>query len=223
MSSLVHIGEDDVEQKKIVRSEIKTKKSAKTRSLIMECASQLMAERGNTSFRMSEISSRCGLSKGALYYYFSDKDDLLKAIYAREVERLVSSIDEAVAHAESSETALHGACKAYSDCVASRGPLAMAIIRELVISRGQRLEDRSADNNETTRALQHIVGVVMGQLERAKTEGKIRADTDTRLIAVAVCGAYAFVAMSAAEGDSKAEELSYTEDLYQMVVRGIGV
>ncbi len=137
MASFVWTGEGDAWQKENGRSTTKTKKSAETRARIMRCASELMAERGNTSFRMSEISNRCGMSKGALYYYFANKDDLLKAIYDAEVERLVNSIDAAVAQADSSEAALHGACKAYSDCVSGGGPLAMAIIRELVVSRGR--------------------------------------------------------------------------------------
>lgn len=222
MDSYVRKGVNDTHRGYNERSATKTRKSAETRNRIMKCASELMAERGNTAFRMSEISNRCGMSKGALYYYFSNKDDLLRAIYYMEVEHLVESIDSAVAQADSSEAALHGACKAYSDCVGSGGPLAMAIIRELVVSRGRPFDNDDTEEGNAGRALKHIVGVVMEQLEGAKEEGKIRQDVDTRLIAVAVCGAYAFVAMSSSGEGSKTDESSFTEDLYQMVVRGIG-
>ena len=49
-----------------LRSSTKTRKSAATRERIMAAATSLMVERGNTDFQMSEVSSRCKMSKGAL-------------------------------------------------------------------------------------------------------------------------------------------------------------
>ena len=60
-----------------IRAEARTKKSAATRKRIMHETTKLMLARGNTNFKMSEISDRARLSKGALYYYFSDREALL--------------------------------------------------------------------------------------------------------------------------------------------------
>ena len=62
------------------RAAFKTRKSAKTRGRIMEAASRLMVERHGMHFNMSEVSERCRMSKGSLYYYFQDKDDLVEEI-----------------------------------------------------------------------------------------------------------------------------------------------
>ena len=64
-----------------LRSGAKTRKSAATREKIMAAATELMVERGNTDFQMSEVSARCQMSKGALYYYFADKGALVQAIF----------------------------------------------------------------------------------------------------------------------------------------------
>ena len=53
-----------------IRAEARTKKSAATRKRITHETTKLMLARGNTNFKMSEISDRARLSKGALYTTF---------------------------------------------------------------------------------------------------------------------------------------------------------
>ena len=202
--------------KERLRSTTKTRKSAETRRRIMETASELMVERGNTAFQMSEISRRCGMSKGALYYYFADKEDLLRAIYDNEIGELVRSIDCAVQEADSAKEALRGVCSVYADCVRRQGPLAMALVRELVLAR------ESGEGSDGEGALHHIVSVVAEQMERAKAEGVIRSDVDVHLAAVSVCGAFAFTAMSASDSYGHIDGNTFEEDLFDLVVKGTG-
>ena len=65
-----------------------TPKSAATREKIMAAATSLMAERGSADFQMAEVSARCGMSKGSLYYYFSDRAELVRAVLDRAVDDL---------------------------------------------------------------------------------------------------------------------------------------
>ena len=209
----VHVARHDKER---MRSTAKTRKSAETRRRIMEKASELMVERGNTAFQMSEISRRCGMSKGALYYYFADKEDLLRAIYDDEIGALVRSIDAAIKEADTAEEALRGACGVYADCVRREGPLAMALVRELVLAR------ESGEGSEGAGALHHIVSAVAEQIERAKNEGVIRSNVDVHLAAVSVCGAFAFTAMSASDPHGNIDGNTFEEDLFDLIVRGTG-
>lgn len=78
-----------------LRSGAKTRKSAATREKIMTAATELMVERGNTDFQMSEVSARCQMSKGALYYYFADKGALVQAIFDASIDDLVNQIEGA--------------------------------------------------------------------------------------------------------------------------------
>lgn len=199
-----------------VRSTIKTRKSAATRKRIMDAASTIMMERGNTAFRMSEISQSCDMSKGALYYYFADKQDLLQAIFDEELHELVVAIDAVVRDEDSAELALRGACAAYAECVRKGGPLAMALVRELVLS-------QEIDAQDTNQSILHIIDVIARLLERAKVEGKVRADVHAHLAAVAICGAYAFMAMLATNNDEGWEQADYAEEMFDSIVRGVGV
>ena len=74
------------------KDERRTKKSIETRKRIMSVATKIMVERGSTDFKMSEVSSQAQLSKGALYYYFADKDSLVQAVFDSSVDDLAEEV-----------------------------------------------------------------------------------------------------------------------------------
>ena len=59
----------------------KPSKGDKTRRRILETASALMAEKGPDAVSMREISARLKITKPVLYYYFKDKDELIRAAF----------------------------------------------------------------------------------------------------------------------------------------------
>jgi len=56
------------------------KLDADKRAMILRVATEEFAGRGYERASLNRIIARCGLSKGALYYYFSDKDDLYETV-----------------------------------------------------------------------------------------------------------------------------------------------
>ncbi|MBI4350588.1 MAG: TolC family protein [Elusimicrobia bacterium] len=56
-------------------------KGDKTRRRILETASALMAEKGPDGVSMRELSAKLKITKPVLYYYFKDKDELIKAAF----------------------------------------------------------------------------------------------------------------------------------------------
>lgn len=56
------------------------KLDADKRETIIRVATEEFAGRGYERASLNRIIARCGLSKGALYYYFSDKDDLYETV-----------------------------------------------------------------------------------------------------------------------------------------------
>jgi AcrR family transcriptional regulator len=68
-------------------------RSDTTRRAILDAARDLMADQGYEHTRIEQIAERAGVSKGALYYHYRDKVEVLAAVYedlARQVtERLV--------------------------------------------------------------------------------------------------------------------------------------
>ncbi|HAF96273.1 MAG: hypothetical protein A2X34_07545 [Elusimicrobia bacterium GWC2_51_8] len=59
----------------------KPTKGGRTCRRILETASAMMAERGPDGVSMREISARLKITKPVLYYYFKDKEELIKAAF----------------------------------------------------------------------------------------------------------------------------------------------
>jgi AcrR family transcriptional regulator len=59
--------------------------STATREALLRAARALFVERGYAGTRTEDIVQRAGLTRGALYHQFRDKEDLFRAVYA-EVE-----------------------------------------------------------------------------------------------------------------------------------------
>ena len=207
------VDNQEAPQRQRMRSTAKTRKSAGTRRRIMDAAAQLMLEQGNTAFQMSEISRRCNMSKGALYYYFSDKDDLVRAVFEDATDDLLAGIDEAVERVDAPEDALLAVCREFAERAAEGALVPIAIVTELVQSREGTLE---RENMRTV----HIIHTVEDLLEKAKETGAIRREIDSRLTACAICGAFTFGALSI-ESDSEANK-DFAQNMLNAIVHGVG-
>jgi len=190
----------------------KTARGERTRLRIMDAAARSIVERGNTAIQMSEISSRCNMSKGAVYYYFSDKDDLVNTVLDTVAEDLVCSLDEIVERGEDPAQTLRDIAAEITERTEGGSPLAIALVRELVRScEGTLLSEDTS--------IRHIINAVASLFERAKEEGSIREGIDCHLAAVAVCGAFTFCAI--AVNDSGSVRRDFESDLVDIIGLGL--
>jgi len=68
---------------------------AERRSQILRSARAVFIEKGFIAARVEDVAKRAGLSKGAVYFYFSSKRDLFMALVQEEHENTYSFLDEA--------------------------------------------------------------------------------------------------------------------------------
>ena len=193
------LGEQMERRKQRIKSVSKTRKSRATRERIMPAASELMVERGNTDFQMSEVSARCHMSKGALYYYFSDKDELVEAVFEASGDELVSAIEEAVSQAASAREALESLFSELARRMRTRSPLVLALTVELSSTGGELFSAVSGQ-------LSRIVRIIGELLERGKGEGFVRQDVDTSRAAVYLCGGLVGTTVASASGVMQGSE-----------------
>jgi AcrR family transcriptional regulator len=64
---------------------------------LLEVAVELFAEKGFERTSVQDLVSGAGVTKGAMYHYFSSKDDLLHEIYARVLRMQTERLEEVVA------------------------------------------------------------------------------------------------------------------------------
>jgi AcrR family transcriptional regulator len=65
------------------------------RDRILQVAHDALAE--DPSASLNSIAKRAGVGAGTLYRHFPTREDLLLAVYARDVERLCAAVDETLA------------------------------------------------------------------------------------------------------------------------------
>jgi AcrR family transcriptional regulator len=67
-----------------------TKGARRTRDRVLNAALELFNERGSAAVTTNHVAARAGISPGNLYYWFSDKDEIVRELYAQ----LVAEYDE---------------------------------------------------------------------------------------------------------------------------------
>lgn len=84
------------------------------RLAILDAAARLLRERGAQGLTISEVLLEAGISKGALYHYFSGKDELLAALIARRLDAWRDAVTRAIAEVEDPEQRLIALVRALS-------------------------------------------------------------------------------------------------------------
>ena len=72
---------------------IVTRRGEATRERVLDAARDVFAERGVFGGTVEDICARAGFTRGAFYSNFADKDDVLRALIAREHARLLAHLD----------------------------------------------------------------------------------------------------------------------------------
>jgi AcrR family transcriptional regulator len=94
-------------------------RGVETRERILECALELFAARGYPSVTIEDIAEAAGVTKGAVYYWFEDKDDLGRDLQHELYERLARAGFTALDLADDAVTNIRRAFDAYLDALGS--------------------------------------------------------------------------------------------------------
>ncbi len=198
-----------------IRSDAKTRKSAATREKIMVAATELMVQHGGTDFQMSEVSERCSMSKGSLYYYFADKDALVQAIFDREVDQLVGQVESVVADAPSAMASITGLAEVLAVSLRPQSPLALAVTRELISAKKAVLP---SVNGRLTR----LINIFAAQIDRAKAEGLASPEVNSRLAAISIAGAFTFAIFENRDEEELQDPEEFSHQLVGLLINGMG-
>ncbi|GHO84125.1 TetR/AcrR family transcriptional regulator [Dictyobacter formicarum] len=76
-----------------VHRSLKEKQRQEREALILKVAEDVFLERGYHDTSMDEIASRVGIAKGTVYLHFPGKDDLVIAIFERDMQEILRQMD----------------------------------------------------------------------------------------------------------------------------------
>ncbi len=73
---------------------VKQERAVRTRRAVLEAAAQVMGVRGYEAATMAEIIQRAGVTKGALYFHFSSKHALARAVIMEQTQHFDQKVSE---------------------------------------------------------------------------------------------------------------------------------
>ena len=162
-----------------------------TRDALVAAARSLFAERGYAAVGTEEVVRRAGVTRGALYHHFRDKQDLFRAVFEQTEGEIVQAIGTRVEGIADPMELLATGVRAVLD--ACSDPVMMRIgLRDAPGVLGWE-EWREIGNR-------HGLGLVTGALGWAMDEGQITR-TDVRTLAHLLLAALAEASLLIASAD----------------------
>ena len=61
------------------------------RAQLVECAIDAIADVGYRKASLAEIARRAGITKGAIFYHFANREELIEAVFAHVMTASISS------------------------------------------------------------------------------------------------------------------------------------
>lgn len=153
-------------------------RSAITRAALLEAARGLFGERGYAAVGTEEIVRHAGVTRGALYHQFKDKEQLFEAVFEEVEARTTQRIaNEALAGASDPLAALRAGARAF-----------LAVCAEPEVERIVLLDAPAVLGWERWRAigLRHGLGLVAGTIQAGIDAGAIAPQPATPLAHVLI-------------------------------------
>lgn len=156
--------------------------AAERRAVTVEAVIELAAEQNPSDITTASIAKRMGLTQGALFRHFPNKDAILQAVMEWVAERLLARVDKAVQTAASPLAALEAMFMAHVEFVAEHPGVPRMLFGEL----------QRPGETGPKRMAQALIRRYEKRLSRLIEEGKIHgelaADINTEAAALLFIG-----------------------------------
>jgi AcrR family transcriptional regulator len=193
--------------------EVKDKRSIQgeqTRAALFDAARTLFGEQGYSATSLDEVVARAGVTKGALYHHFDDKEGLFRSVYERAQQEVS---DQAVARflQPDSWAALVDGCRLW--IVAHLDPR----VRRIVLT-----DARGVLGWETVRSIETRYSAVAlrGALRKAVHAGVIEP-RPLRPLALMLTGALSEACFYVADAEDPDVALKEVGELIEAMLRGL--
>lgn len=141
------------------------------RAVIIEAVIELAAEQNPKGITTAAIAKRMGLTQGALFRHFPNKDAILQAVMGWVTERLLAKLDQSKQGASSPLAALSAIFMAHAEFVAMHPGVPHLLFGEL----------QSAEKTEAKDIAQALIKRYRARLDRLIEEGKTQGELDMNL------------------------------------------
>ena len=152
-----------------------TEELADTKSRVLEAAARLFATQGYANSSLDKVAEHAGLSKGAVYWHFSGKQDLFLEILERNYRLQLQTLPgeaERVLSAEDPAAALAGWLEAQLLCLESGEEGSMLFLEFATSAREPEVQDR------LRRLHEHLMNRVAELIREMQRRGRLTDEVD---------------------------------------------
>ena len=150
---------------------------------ICAAALELVAERGFAGTRVDDIAARAGVSKGTLYLYFKDKEEIFGAVVRNTVAPNIAMIRETVAASNVPfRLIVQSLLERFVD-MAERLPI--GAVAKIVIGESRNFPELAKVYHDLV--VSEAIAIVSGLIGKAQAKGEVRPG-DARLYAMTLIG-----------------------------------
>ena len=83
-------------QTEAVRRSLRERQRQERADLILQAAEEVLTEKGYHDTSMDEIAARVGVAKGTVYLHFPSKEDLVFALFERDLAAFLQTVEQVV-------------------------------------------------------------------------------------------------------------------------------
>lgn len=154
---------------------------AESRQEILSTARRLFAERGYAGCRVSDIAREADMSQGNIYWYFSSKEEILKAVLTDGFENLGALMAEVAARSGTSMEKLDDLIARYIAFGREQGGNEFIAIFFTLIAQGgvERFQELGFDTRQIGFGYHQSVAAIITQ---GQAEGTVKQDLDPNLL-----------------------------------------
>jgi AcrR family transcriptional regulator len=153
------------------------------RDLILDAAMRLLVGRGYLKATMSDVAAEAGVGRGTVYWHFASKDDLFFCLLEREVSRFDVGFAELMGVDAPAIARLESLVRA-SFAFYSEAPNLFQAFLSVLAGADEAMQARIFVL--FSRMYGRYDDMIEELLDRAKDEGDVRRDLDSRVVAAAI-------------------------------------
>lgn len=165
-------------------------RSTETRAALIAAARAVFVERGYAAAGTPEVVERAGLTRGALYHHFADKQALFDAVVRDEAEQVAAEIGGGSASAATPLAALEAGSRAYFRAMEREGRTRLLLVEGPAVLGPERMRaiDRETGGRELREGVRAVLGTDVADEQVDALSDLVSAMFDRAVLAGA-CGA----------------------------------
>jgi AcrR family transcriptional regulator len=183
--------------------------------LILDVVEEALAEKGYHELSMDEVAARAGVAKGTLYQHFASKDDLIFALFERNLAALEQTVARVAATPDSPRAKLEAILRwVYLEQSGAHNQLFQTLYSNEDMRR--RLFEKKAQVRERS---DQFIGQIRAVIDAGKAAGEFNANISTALIITSFLhwlsrGRYSYAQISQGENLSSEQLLAQVEQFF---------